>query len=383
MTIDKMVDSTLLDNNLTSIANSIRNKTGNAEALAFPEGFIEAIMGIESGGNVGFPNGTGWENSNMGRLSTTITGENTVIRGNNMWVATNEAGENVYTSLDGKMWTAHNLNGGSGNLRISDMAYNKGKYVFATYNGIYYSDDCETWTVSNVTSSAHTVMYDKVLERWFAGTEDGVCYSEDGITWTAIEAAMGKTAMIQRIRGRIYCGSADGYFRYSEDGTTWTRINFLFPTAICENDGLMVVVGRKQKLSGIIGIFYSEDGTTWTKTNITSGYFSCVAFGKGVWVVGGIDSGLHYSQDGKEWTQSNITSGDFTKVCYANGVFVAGEATEQVLYYSTDGKQWESSGFNLSTSSNVGDGESPALSYADGLWVACGPGGLAHSIGWE
>lgn len=48
MAADKLVDSSALDTNLTSIANAIRTKTGGSSALAFPSGFVSAIGTIKS-----------------------------------------------------------------------------------------------------------------------------------------------------------------------------------------------------------------------------------------------------------------------------------------------------------------------------------------------
>lgn len=50
MATDKLVDSTQLDADLTSVANAIRTKGGTSAALAFPSGFIGAIAAIPSGG---------------------------------------------------------------------------------------------------------------------------------------------------------------------------------------------------------------------------------------------------------------------------------------------------------------------------------------------
>lgn len=50
MAYDKLVDSAQLDENLTSIANAIRAKTGNSAQLQFPNGMVDAIGGISSGG---------------------------------------------------------------------------------------------------------------------------------------------------------------------------------------------------------------------------------------------------------------------------------------------------------------------------------------------
>lgn len=50
MALDKLVDSTQLNADLTSIANAIRTKGGTAASLAFPQGFVSAVEAIETGG---------------------------------------------------------------------------------------------------------------------------------------------------------------------------------------------------------------------------------------------------------------------------------------------------------------------------------------------
>lgn len=50
MAVDKLVDSTQLDADLTSVANAIRAKSGGSSQLAFPAGFVSEIQAIPSGG---------------------------------------------------------------------------------------------------------------------------------------------------------------------------------------------------------------------------------------------------------------------------------------------------------------------------------------------
>ena len=50
MSVDKLVDSTQLDTDLTSVANAIRTKGGTSASLAFPAGFVSAINAIPTGG---------------------------------------------------------------------------------------------------------------------------------------------------------------------------------------------------------------------------------------------------------------------------------------------------------------------------------------------
>lgn len=57
MALDKLVDSTQLDSNLTSVANAIRAKSGGTGQLAFPAGFVSEIGNISGGGGI-TPTGT-------------------------------------------------------------------------------------------------------------------------------------------------------------------------------------------------------------------------------------------------------------------------------------------------------------------------------------
>jgi hypothetical protein len=50
MAVDKLVDSSQLDSDLTSVANAIRAKSGGSGQLAFPAGFVSEIQSIVSGG---------------------------------------------------------------------------------------------------------------------------------------------------------------------------------------------------------------------------------------------------------------------------------------------------------------------------------------------
>lgn len=51
MSLDKLVDSTQLDSDLTSVANAIRAKSGGSSSLAFPAGFVSEIQAIPTGGD--------------------------------------------------------------------------------------------------------------------------------------------------------------------------------------------------------------------------------------------------------------------------------------------------------------------------------------------
>lgn len=58
MAYDKVIDSAVLNANLKSVADAIREKSGTSGNLAFPAGFAEAIAAIEVGGGGRFASGT-------------------------------------------------------------------------------------------------------------------------------------------------------------------------------------------------------------------------------------------------------------------------------------------------------------------------------------
>ena len=76
MSVDKLVDSSQLDTDLTSVANAIRTKGGTSAQLAFPAGFVSAIENIPSGGVSGLTllgSGTYTKTSDTANISIPVT----------------------------------------------------------------------------------------------------------------------------------------------------------------------------------------------------------------------------------------------------------------------------------------------------------------------
>lgn len=71
MAVDKLVDSTQLDADLTSVANAIRTKGGTSASLAFPSGFVSAIADIPSGGG-GSPTGSYTPTANTASFTISV-----------------------------------------------------------------------------------------------------------------------------------------------------------------------------------------------------------------------------------------------------------------------------------------------------------------------
>ena len=77
MSADKLVDSTQLDADLTSVANAIRTKGGTSAALAFPADFVSAIAAIPSGGGDPNENLKKWAEGTLATVD--LTGATTII----------------------------------------------------------------------------------------------------------------------------------------------------------------------------------------------------------------------------------------------------------------------------------------------------------------
>ena len=79
MAYDKVIDSSALEANLTSVANAIRSKGGTSEDLAFPSGFVSAIEAIAAGGSASDANIITFTST----LATTVTsGDATLVPAN-------------------------------------------------------------------------------------------------------------------------------------------------------------------------------------------------------------------------------------------------------------------------------------------------------------
>lgn len=85
MAVDKLVDSTQLDADLTSVANAIRTKGGTSADLAFPAGFVSAINAISGGAPVTLLNqetitpASNYTNSNKLSVQLTATANYIIV----------------------------------------------------------------------------------------------------------------------------------------------------------------------------------------------------------------------------------------------------------------------------------------------------------------
>lgn len=92
---------------------------------------------------------------------------------------------------------------------------------------------------------------------------------------------------------------------------------------------------------GVMGISTSLDGMNWTERpqSINKSYISII-FGNNRFVAS-TTSGLMFSNNGTIWSSSNISSGEYTGVSFGNGVYVA-VSPSGIIQVSTNGIIWDS-----------------------------------------
>ncbi|WP_251616088.1 WD40/YVTN/BNR-like repeat-containing protein [Senimuribacter intestinalis] len=84
----------------------------------------------------------------------------------------NPGGTSMYKSITGSYW---NPCDGIANTKIYSLNCNNGIFIAGTGKGVYYSENGETWTLSDLSKGSKVSYGDKI---WVANCSDGIYYSE-------------------------------------------------------------------------------------------------------------------------------------------------------------------------------------------------------------
>lgn len=233
--------------------------------------------------------------------------------------------DDCQSSVDGATWIAEPSLAGE----ILAGAYANGKHVAISYpasgptNTLFTSTDGTTWTPRTNTlpwtSMDFAVGY--ALNQWFAGGHGKLLYSADAISWNDTGLSFGTSGV------------------YGIAGTTTEAI-------IVTEDGV-----------------YKATGST-SISKLNGDVYHYVAYGNGVYVIGG-DTGLKYSSNaGTTW---NVAAATPWGTAVSGGI-VFGDGQFFLLssgvYTSSDGSTWKSqSGSTLYTGPYM-----PADVIAFGSW---------------
>lgn len=333
---------------LTGIADAIRAKAGSIDALT-PEGMVTAIEGI----NTGFPNGTEWTQC----LSVSVS---QLTYDNGIWLCIPKSDNGLYYSTDGISWTLSNTD-----KKFRKVEYCNGLWVAGCSDGgLYYSNDGITWTQSIITSSSYPSPR-QINNLWVCLVSEGYYYSTDGMVWTLNEVVLQNSYYAD---GMYVALSNTGEIFYSTDCINWTNSNVQLNaySAIMNTNGVWIASG------GTGGSVYrSTDGINWTQHStpleMVGPMFSCENM---VFVSGNI-TGLGrpsaYSIDGGiTWTTLDSVGASVQCVKKAKGLWVIGTQGNG-LWHSSDGITWTQG--NFATDESICEN----LEYANGVWVvSCG-----------
>jgi hypothetical protein len=217
-----------------------------------------------------------------------------------------------------------------------------------------------------------------------SGAENTILVCADGGNW--IQVHSGTFGVLKGITyGNGQFVAVGGWVLTSADGVTWTQQSSGGLSAVTFGNGHFVAVGRQ--------IVSSSDGVNWVQqslgTNQTQYSLTSIAFGIGKFVaVGkscdsqGCSPAVVYSDDGVNWLQPPLGIDPahvyLTAVAFGGNQFIAvgnscdSQGCVAVILTSTDGVNWVQ---QLSAIQNGLSG----ITYANGNWVAVGPGVIASS----
>jgi uncharacterized protein YmfQ (DUF2313 family) len=244
-----------------------------------------------------------------------------------------------------------------------------------------------------------------------------------------LEAASMRLPPPLRIAANIFLIAGQGFSK-SNDGISWSFGGSIFGAnavaAICEGNGTIVAVGGTSDIGGLISTS-TDNGATWTERDgswspeginaviFAGGFFvaaasggylatsgdggitwtprinadvfsfydlDSLAFGDGVYLVGGNNGSLGTSPDGATWTprtsqftatESPPTLDHVYAATFGNGIFVIAGGGGQISRSTDNGATW-----TLQTSP-FGGSRIAALTFGNGLFVATGAGGKVAS----
>lgn len=144
MAFDKVVDSAFLDGGLKKIADAIREKSGSADALAFPDEMEAAVKAIETGGSGGgMATGTlTFAEETSTSLATTVNHNLGYVPSNILWFVEESTSVNSSGYLQGGRIGAFEYNTKNHYILVTSLSSGVGAnvYYMIRSNNIY--DKC-------------------------------------------------------------------------------------------------------------------------------------------------------------------------------------------------------------------------------------------------
>jgi hypothetical protein len=277
-------------------------KGGFPNALAGPSQRITGLVAangafhaVTDTGDVFQSNdGRSWQN-----VAALAAGFRGVAHGNGRFVAASDTGaKSIYTSLDGRNWTA--ADDGGTFPRMSSVAYGDGVFVSSgSFGEVLRSTGGQNWQLIRTPVRVELTGAAYGAGRFVAVSIQGeAIVSTDGLNWTEVNSAMGRmSGVAYGPEGFVAVGgwgSGTGVIWTSPTGLVWTRrSDSSTPSliAVGYGNGRYVATGH----SG--AVLLSDDGVTWSRRDIgVSPNLGAIAASGGRFVLGGAGGAVVLSE---------------------------------------------------------------------------------------
>lgn len=258
----------------------------------------------------------------------------------------------VFTSTTGTNWLE--LPDSTSENRLYGCTYGSGLYVLVGDAGaIVVSSNLVNWTevtgyhrsaVTAIASNANLCIASAlpIFREYSSFADFTTLVSTNGMTWSVSSANTPTMADLVGGGGK-FVGVSQNNIYTTTDGYNWLN-DRSFPNAF---HGVNYANGQFTAVGDDGSIFTSTDGTNWNDHSVaTSGSFSGVAFGNGVYIAAG--SAVATSTDGVTWSLcSSNPPAVITRIVYGEGLFVAAAYVGSYYYpngeilTSRDGTNWD------------------------------------------
>lgn len=311
-------------------------------------------------------------------------GPGSVVMNGRLWVVTDPAPNEVWSSADGVNWRREVANLGlTPGTDFKITALNGVLWVVSSSTAVNPNDvrssvDGKTWTfVSGTTSFPPRSDFALAAfngRLWVSGGWNGAYLNDvwstaDGITWTQATAAATPYGRTQHeligFGGKLwivggFTGAVDSDVWSSPDGATWAleTANAAFGgrfdhRMVTDGTTMWLIAGRDAYQSAQRDVWSSQDGRTWTQVTASAEFsvrakHGAVVWNGQLWVVGGQSAGgseseVWASTTGLHWMKKSLSTripgwSALSMAAFQGKLWVLG--AEMQLWSSADGLAW-------------------------------------------
>lgn len=250
-------------------------------------------------------------------------------------------GDGIKSSADAKGWGLSKVS-----AQVSVVAFGGGKFAALARSGgaVYTSPDGISWANASA-SGVPAEMADMVFDNGkfvAVGSAGKGCWSSDGASWTGFTLNDADDFNAVKYGNNTFLAlGAKGSVYKSSDGSSWTRLAGNSVTSYKQ-----IVYGASKYVAvGDSGVSVSSDGKDWVRKESAKNLVG-VAFGDGKFVAVGSNGTIISSTNGDTWEAYNADNTVFTSVAFGGGIFVVGGRTEGIaqtskpVVYILNGQNW-------------------------------------------